>query len=110
MSQLEHCTTVAAVEAVRACGPTVGGMSPFCFRLYECTVRGSDISELIATITAHHLYLTFRLLQADPEEAHRQRRADQGRYQRRPEVLLVSHPSKQPLASTWIVGVLIPFS
>ncbi|KAI9163479.1 dihydroorotase [Paramyrothecium foliicola] len=32
---LEHCTTAAAVEAVRACGPTVG-----------------------ATITAHHLYLT----------------------------------------------------
>lgn len=32
---LEHCTTGAAVEAVRACGPTVG-----------------------ATITAHHLYLT----------------------------------------------------
>jgi dihydroorotase len=32
---LEHCTTAAAVEAVKACGPTVG-----------------------ATITAHHLYLT----------------------------------------------------
>lgn len=32
---LEHCTTAAAVEAVRACGPTVA-----------------------ATITAHHLYLT----------------------------------------------------
>ncbi|KID78204.1 uncharacterized protein G6M90_00g040090 [Metarhizium brunneum] len=32
---LEHCTTSAAVEAVKACGPTVG-----------------------ATITAHHLYLT----------------------------------------------------
>lgn len=24
---LEHCTTAAAVEAVRACGPTVGCMS-----------------------------------------------------------------------------------
>lgn len=32
---LEHCTSRAAVEAVKACGPTVG-----------------------ATITAHHLYLT----------------------------------------------------
>ncbi|KAH8709385.1 putative dihydroorotase [Beauveria bassiana] len=32
---LEHCTTSAAVEAVKACGPNVG-----------------------ATITAHHLYLT----------------------------------------------------
>lgn len=32
---LEHCTTTAAVEAVKACGSTVG-----------------------ATITAHHLYLT----------------------------------------------------
>ncbi|OAA62892.1 amidohydrolase 2 [Niveomyces insectorum RCEF 264] len=32
---LEHCSTAAAVEAVKACGPTVG-----------------------ATITAHHLYLT----------------------------------------------------
>ncbi|KZZ99293.1 dihydroorotase [Moelleriella libera RCEF 2490] len=32
---LEHCTTAAAVEAVKACGPSVG-----------------------ATITAHHLYLT----------------------------------------------------
>ncbi|KAK2070163.1 hypothetical protein P8C59_004682 [Phyllachora maydis] len=32
---LEHCTTAAAVEAVRACGPNVSG-----------------------TITAHHLYLT----------------------------------------------------
>ncbi|OAA50634.1 dihydroorotase [Metarhizium rileyi] len=32
---LEHCTTSAAVEAVKACGPTVA-----------------------ATITAHHLYLT----------------------------------------------------
>ncbi|PKK52913.1 hypothetical protein CI102_3046 [Trichoderma harzianum] len=32
---LEHCTTAAAVEAVKACGPNVG-----------------------ATITAHHLYLT----------------------------------------------------
>lgn len=28
---LEHCTTAAAVEAVRACGPTVGGMTLTCF-------------------------------------------------------------------------------
>jgi dihydroorotase len=41
-------------------------MSPFCFRLYECTVRGSDISELIATITAHHLYLTSNEACCDP--------------------------------------------
>lgn len=35
LPQLEHCSTAAAVEAVKACGPTVA-----------------------ATITAHHLYLT----------------------------------------------------
>ncbi|KAI1465848.1 Dihydroorotase [Daldinia caldariorum] len=40
---LEHCTTAAAVEAVKACGPTVG-----------------------ATITAHHLYLTSDEAQCDP--------------------------------------------
>ncbi|OTA55456.1 amidohydrolase 2 [Hypoxylon sp. EC38] len=40
---LEHCTTAAAVEAVRACGPTVG-----------------------ATITAHHLYLTSDEAHCDP--------------------------------------------
>ncbi|KAI0880340.1 amidohydrolase 2 [Annulohypoxylon maeteangense] len=40
---LEHCTTAAAVEAVRACGPTVG-----------------------ATITAHHLYLTSHDACCDP--------------------------------------------
>ncbi|KAI1142624.1 amidohydrolase 2 [Hypoxylon sp. FL0543] len=40
---LEHCTTAAAVEAVRACGPAVG-----------------------ATITAHHLYLTSDEANCDP--------------------------------------------
>ncbi|KEY65427.1 hypothetical protein S7711_04321 [Stachybotrys chartarum IBT 7711] len=40
---LEHCTTAGAVEAVRACGPTVG-----------------------ATITAHHLYLTHHEACCDP--------------------------------------------
>ncbi|KAF5721495.1 dihydroorotase homodimeric type [Fusarium mundagurra] len=40
---LEHCTTSAAVEAVMACGPTVG-----------------------ATITAHHLYLTSHEACCDP--------------------------------------------
>ncbi|KAM0205745.1 hypothetical protein ACHAQI_008899 [Fusarium lateritium] len=40
---LEHCTTAAAVEAVKACGPTVG-----------------------ATITAHHLYLTSNEACCDP--------------------------------------------
>ncbi|KAK0621596.1 amidohydrolase 2 [Bombardia bombarda] len=40
---LEHCTTAAAVEAVRACGPSVG-----------------------ATITAHHLYLTEHEACCDP--------------------------------------------
>ncbi|CAM1502416.1 Fc.00g044000.m01.CDS01 [Cosmosporella sp. VM-42] len=40
---LEHCTTAAAVEAVKACGPTVG-----------------------ATITAHHLYLTTDHACCDP--------------------------------------------
>ncbi|KAI6089140.1 Dihydroorotase [Hypoxylon rubiginosum] len=40
---LEHCTTAAAVEAVRACGPTVG-----------------------STITAHHLYLTEEHACCDP--------------------------------------------
>ncbi|CEJ90137.1 Putative Dihydroorotase, homodimeric type [[Torrubiella] hemipterigena] len=40
---LEHCTTSAAVEAVRACGPNVG-----------------------ATITAHHLYLTHHEACCDP--------------------------------------------
>ncbi|RKL40111.1 hypothetical protein BFJ72_g6428 [Fusarium proliferatum] len=40
---LEHCTTSAAVEAVKACGPTVG-----------------------ATITAHHLYLTSHEACCDP--------------------------------------------
>ncbi|KAH8590952.1 amidohydrolase 2 [Bisporella sp. PMI_857] len=40
---LEHCSTAAAVEAVRACGPTVG-----------------------ATITAHHLYLTSDEACCDP--------------------------------------------
>ncbi|KAH6894097.1 dihydroorotase [Thelonectria olida] len=40
---LEHCTTAAAVEAVKACGPTVG-----------------------ATITAHHLYLTNHDACCDP--------------------------------------------
>ncbi|KAF9772918.1 hypothetical protein IL306_009342 [Fusarium sp. DS 682] len=41
--ELEHCTTSAAVEAVKACGPTVG-----------------------ATITAHHLYLTSNEACCDP--------------------------------------------
>ncbi|KAI1337466.1 dihydroorotase [Xylariaceae sp. FL0016] len=40
---LEHCTTSSAVEAVKACGPTVG-----------------------ATITAHHLYLTSHEACCDP--------------------------------------------
>ncbi|KAH0492282.1 hypothetical protein TgHK011_007243 [Trichoderma gracile] len=40
---LEHCTTAAAVEAVKACGPNVG-----------------------ATITAHHLYLTEHEACCDP--------------------------------------------
>jgi dihydroorotase len=40
---LEHCTTAAAVEAVLACGSTVG-----------------------ATITAHHLYLTSHEACCDP--------------------------------------------
>ncbi|KAL5606894.1 hypothetical protein BROUX41_003271 [Berkeleyomyces rouxiae] len=40
---LEHCTTAAAVEAVRKCGPTVS-----------------------ATITAHHLYLTEHDACCDP--------------------------------------------
>ncbi|KAK6530305.1 hypothetical protein TWF694_003666 [Orbilia ellipsospora] len=40
---LEHCTTAAAVEAVRACGPTVAG-----------------------TITAHHLFLTIDNWADDP--------------------------------------------
>jgi len=39
---LEHCSTAAALDAVRACGPTVG-----------------------ATITAHHLYLTGDVSQVD---------------------------------------------
>lgn len=26
---LEHCTTAAALDAVRACGPTVAGVCPF---------------------------------------------------------------------------------
>ncbi|KKA26179.1 hypothetical protein TD95_003754 [Thielaviopsis punctulata] len=40
---LEHCSTAAAVEAVKKCGPTVG-----------------------ATITAHHLYLTEHDACCDP--------------------------------------------
>lgn len=40
---LEHCSTAAAVEAVKSCGQTVG-----------------------ATITAHHLYLTGEHAHADP--------------------------------------------
>jgi len=35
------------------------------------------------------LLRSLRLLQADPEEAYGQRRAGQGRCQRRPEILLV---------------------
>ncbi|KAF8847543.1 Dihydroorotase [Acephala macrosclerotiorum] len=40
---LEHCSTAAALDAVRACGPSIAG-----------------------TITAHHLYLTGDISQADP--------------------------------------------
>ncbi|KAL8387415.1 hypothetical protein RB595_009917 [Gaeumannomyces hyphopodioides] len=40
---LEHCSTAAAIEAVKACGPTVAG-----------------------TITAHHLYLTGDVSEVDP--------------------------------------------
>jgi dihydroorotase len=40
---LEHCSTAAALDAVRACGPTVS-----------------------ATITAHHLYLTGDISNVDP--------------------------------------------
>ncbi|KAI6780244.1 dihydroorotase-like protein [Emericellopsis cladophorae] len=40
---LEHCSTAAAIEAVRGCGPSVG-----------------------ATITAHHLYLTGDMSNVDP--------------------------------------------
>ncbi|KAI0811612.1 Dihydroorotase [Xylaria sp. FL0064] len=40
---LEHCSTAAAVDAVRACSPTVAG-----------------------TITAHHLYLTGDISEIDP--------------------------------------------
>ncbi len=40
---LEHCTTAAAIEVVRLCGPTVG-----------------------ATITAHHLFLTVEDWAGDP--------------------------------------------
>ncbi|KAI8633368.1 Dihydroorotase [Xylariaceae sp. FL1651] len=40
---LEHCSTAAALDAVRACGPTVAG-----------------------TITAHHLYLTGDISEVDP--------------------------------------------
>ncbi|KAI9764288.1 MAG: hypothetical protein M1840_008579 [Geoglossum simile] len=40
---LEHCTTAAALDAVRACGPSV-----------------------VATVTAHHLYLTVQHWCCDP--------------------------------------------
>ncbi|KAI3341904.1 dihydroorotase [Ustulina deusta] len=40
---LEHCSTAAAVDAVRSCSPTVAG-----------------------TITAHHLYLTGDISEVDP--------------------------------------------
>ncbi|KAI0541261.1 dihydroorotase [Xylaria digitata] len=40
---LEHCSTVAAIDAVRSCSPTVAG-----------------------TITAHHLYLTGDVSEVDP--------------------------------------------
>ncbi|KAI1328346.1 hypothetical protein F5Y16DRAFT_398518 [Xylariaceae sp. FL0255] len=40
---LEHCSTAAAIEAVKSCGPTVAG-----------------------TITAHHLYLTGKISEVDP--------------------------------------------
>ncbi|KAI1822801.1 dihydroorotase [Xylaria intraflava] len=40
---LEHCSTAAAIDAVRACSPTVAG-----------------------TITAHHLYLTGDISEVDP--------------------------------------------
>ncbi|RDL32423.1 Dihydroorotase [Venustampulla echinocandica] len=40
---LEHCSTAAALDAVRACGPSVAG-----------------------TITAHHLYLTGDISEVDP--------------------------------------------
>jgi dihydroorotase len=50
---LEHCTTAAALAAVRACGPSVAGT--FCFRLTATPLTNEGF---VGTITAHHLYLT----------------------------------------------------
>ncbi len=74
--QLEHCTTAAAVEAVKACGPTVGGKtlsSVSSLSYYQPQARPAKESPCTnrsepnaATITAHHLYLTSDEAACDP--------------------------------------------
>lgn len=67
---LEHCTTEAAVNAVRECSESVGGMyipfliwtGMFC---YEGERKVWTLISILATITAHHLYLTI-LNREDP--------------------------------------------
>lgn len=54
---LEHCTSAAALAAVRACGPSVA---------VHCTTRTLTTMVIlcadrpVARVTAHHLYLTFQ--------------------------------------------------
>lgn len=59
---LEHCSTAAALEAVRSCGHSVAGkvfFSSFFFRAQMACGYGQYIlTASAATITAHHLYLT----------------------------------------------------
>ena len=59
---LEHCSTKAALDAVRACGPSVAGSFPH----HLLSKRGSCLIHSLATITAHHLYLTEDISHVDP--------------------------------------------
>jgi dihydroorotase len=60
---LEHCTTAAALDAVRNCGPSVEGSF---WLLPLMANRIADSQGAIATITAHYLYLTEEISQRDP--------------------------------------------
>ena len=68
---LEHCSTAAALDAVRACGPTVSGKlewSSFKDHCFMSSFASFELStnSFLATITAHHLYLTGDISNVDP--------------------------------------------
>ena len=73
---MQHCSTAAALDAVRACGPSVAGSFFYSYSRFQIPSLPYSPSTFAAlllkhmvlagSITAHHLYLTGDISQADP--------------------------------------------